>query len=887
TTLPALPLTSSGKIDRNALPAPALDGGASSATEHAPPRTPIEHALVQIWAEVLGRAPDTVSIHDDFFALGGHSLRAVQIVSRIRDRLGAELALRAVFEAPTVAALAPRVAAAAGDHLPPIAPMPRDQPLPLSLAQQRIWFLHQLDAQSGAYHMPLALRLRGDLDTAALQHALTAMVDRHELLRTSFPERDGRPVQHIHDAASVPLPVADLSDLAPELRLAEARRLAADDAAHPFDLAHGPLVRAQLVRLADDDHVLLVCLHHLVADGGSLPILVREIAAGYDHARTGGGDGPIPGLAPLAMQFADIAAWQHQHLVPRLDPELAYWRDALAGAPAALELPTDRPRPATQSFAGATVLFSIEPALARAVEALGHQHGATLFMVLQSAWAVLLARHSRQDHVVVGAPVANRSRAALEPLIGMFVNTLALHNDLSGRPGFAEVLRRGRAMVLGAFDHQDLPFEQLVEALQPVRDMSRNPVFQAAFTLDHEPAAPPALPGLQLVPLHDGADLGPQIAKFDLDLHLTTRSGGLEATLLYSTALFDRITIERMARQFTALLAAAVAAPDMPVHALELSDADERALLAAWSATAAELPGTDDCLHELIAQQAARTPDHVAVVFEDQQLTYAELLARAHQLAHHLQQLGVGPDDVVAVLLERSLDLPVALLGILAAGAAYLPLDPDHPAERLAFAVRDAGAPLLVTCHALAGKLAGPLADHPARVVCLDGSWPATDPGDPPAPLARPEHLAYVLYTSGSTGTPKGVPITHRALVSFLRAMMRTVALEPRDAILAVTTVAFDIAALELFQPLVSGARLVLADGRQAADAAELRHLIDRHAITVLQATPATWRMLVNAGWQGAPGLRMLCGGEALPARLAAELRLRGRALWNVYGSTE
>ena len=492
TMLDALPLTRNGKLDRKALPAPQR----AQDSAYTAPRTETEAALVALWAEVLQREPDELGIFGDFFALGGHSLSAVQVVSRIRERFAVELPLRVLFQAPTIAATAEYLAnAEAPTGWPAIEPAPRDQPLPLSLAQQRIWFIARLDDGGVAYNMPAALRLRGALDAVALERALSGMVGRHEVLRTAFPERDGQPVQAIQPPAPVHLPIVDLSDLDPETREIAVRQVAAENALAPFDVLRGPLLRAQLVRLEAEDHALLLCVHHLVADGWSVPILVRELVAGYryaqEHPESCGEDfdiawySRIPGLPKLPVQYADVAVWQHHHLVPHLTDQLAYWREALAGAPASLELITDRPRPPVQTFTGASISFAVEPAVITALEDLAWGREASLFMALQCAWAVLLGRYSGQDDVVVGSPVANRPLVTLEPLIGMFVNTLALRNDLSGEPGFTELIGRTRDRMLAAFEHQDLPFEQLVEALRPESaTCSRNPIFQTTFTLE-------------------------------------------------------------------------------------------------------------------------------------------------------------------------------------------------------------------------------------------------------------------------------------------------------------------------------------------------------------------------------------------------------------------
>ncbi|HEV2846615.1 MAG TPA: amino acid adenylation domain-containing protein, partial [Thermoanaerobaculia bacterium] len=730
--------------------------------------------------------------------------------------------------------------------------------VPLSFAQERLWVLDQLDPGKPTYNIPTALRLRGPLDLSALTASLQEIVRRHDVLRTVFPAVGDRPVQKVVRNSGLALPVTDLAGLPPAQREAEAKRVVTAEARRPFDLAVGPLVRGVLLRLDEDDHAVLFVLHHVVADGWSMGVMVNELAALYEAFLE---NRPSP-LPELAVQYADYAAWQREWLRGHtLKTQIAYWRGQLAGAPA-LELPTDRPRPPVQRFRGASRSFFLSRETSEALAALGQAEGATLFMTLAAAFQVLLHRYSGQNDILVGTPVAGRNRAEVEGLIGFFVNTLVLRSGLAGGPGFPALVRRVRRGTLEAFAHQELPFEKLVEELQPERDLSRSPLFQVMFSLQNANSARLDLPGLRLSswPLGEAV-----VAKFDLTLTMVERSEGLGGSLEYSTDLFDRPTIDRMLGHFRTLLNAIVAEPLCSVSELPLlTGAEREQLLSAWNATGREVPAF--CVHEGIAAQAARTPDAVAVTFGAMALTYRELDRRANALAHRLRELGVRPETRVGIALERSLEMVVGLLAVLKAGGAYVPLDPSYPAERLDFMREDAGISLLLTrdFFAEAGEIE-----------------------QPPVGGAGPWNLAYVIYTSGSTGRPKGVQISHEALTNFLASMAERPGIGAGDVLLAVTSLSFDIAGLELYLPLLAGGRVALASREEAADGHRLRELIAASGATVLQATPATWRLLLEAGWTGGEGLKALCGGEALPPSLASSLRERVGSLWNVYGPTE
>jgi amino acid adenylation domain-containing protein len=800
-------------------------------------------------------------------------------MARMREAFGLELPLRGLFEGPTVAELGEQVEAArldgAGLKVPALVGRPRPDQMPLSFAQERLWLLEQLGAAGAAYTIAAGVRLEGGLDVVALDRAFCELVKRHETLRTRFTAVEGTPVQVIEPGRLLRLEVGDLSGLAEDERLAAVRRRSGEMAREPFDLEHGPLFRASLFKLSAEEHVVVVVMHHIISDGWSLGVLIREVGALYG-ALVAGGRSP---LAELSVQYADYTLWQREWLQGEvLEQQVAYWKERLAGAPAALDLPTDRMRPAVQSFRGTGYGFTLSPEIADALARLARSEGATLFMVLLAALQTTLSRWSGQDDIVVGTPIAGRTHRQTEGLIGFFVNMLALRTDLSGDPSFRELLRRVKEVTLEAYAHQDLPFEKLVEVLRPVRDLSRQPIFQVLLALQNVPQERLELPGLRL------SRVGGEhvTARFDLSLYVQETEQGLRGHFEYATELFDGSTIERLAGHFERLLGGVMAAPDCRLSELGLLSDAERLLTAEWNATAAAYP-QDKCVHELIAEQAARKPEAVAVVYEDRQLSYTELERRSNQLAHYLKSLGVGPEVIVGLCVERSLEMVVGLLGILKAGGAYLPLDASYPRERLAYMLEDAGVAVLVTQAGLAAALPA----HDA-VVRLDADWPiiANEPTQALAGGVGSNNLAYVIYTSGSTGKPKGVMVGHGAVVNFLCSMAAWPGLGIFDVLASVTPLSFDIAGLEIYLPLVTGARLVVIPRSVALDGRCLHQQLEAVAASVMQATPASWRLLGEAGWRG-KGLKVLCGGEALPADLARVLPAGGGEVWNLYGPTE
>ena len=751
-------------------------------------------------------------------------------------------------------------------------------PCRLSYAQQRLWFLQQLDPESPAYSLCNAIRVQGPFDITLLRRALSEIVRRHEALRTTFQLIDAVPLQVINLPQPLDLPAIDLSGLPDEQREAEVRNRAAQEARRPFDLSEGPLLRVSLLKLNEEDQVVLFTMHHIVSDGWSMDVLIRELTSLY-HAYSAGRPSP---LFDLPIQYPDFSEWQRDWLQGDvLKAQLDYWKTQLAGIPQSLELPTDFPRPSRETFEGGSHSFTLPDSLYKSLKMFCELEQVTPFMALLGAFQTLLSRYTGQRDIVVGSSVANRNRKEIEGLIGFFVNTLVLRADLSANPTFQDLMRQVRVTVLDAYDHQDLPFERIVDELNPERIRNINPIFQVGFSLHQVSSKDLALPGTTI----SSVKIEGVTAKFDLSLEVFDSSQGLTGMFVYKSALFNPSTIARMAEHFLTLAEAVVSNACRRVLELPIiSESERERMLLDWNNTVFDYP-SQYTVQELFEQQAERTPNRIAVEVAGQRLTYRELDGLTNRLANYLRGLGVGPELLVALCVERSTDMIVGALAILKAGGAYIPLDPGYPAERLAYILEHARAAVVLTQeHLRAG-----LPVHSARVVCLDSERQqiAGESDLPPAVKRDMESLAYVIYTSGSTGKPKGVQIPHGALVNFLHSMKREPGLSDQDVVLAVTPLSFDIAGLEIYLPLITGAKVVLATHTEACDGALLADKLATSRATMMQATPATWRMLLESGWRGNGQLRVLCGGEAITDKLAESLLRANASVWNMYGPTE
>ena len=872
--LPELPKGPTGKPQRIGLAARlGLDAPSPPASgPRTPPRTPLESRLAEIWRELLGVSP--AGVEDNFFHLGGDSILATQLIVRLRDEFGVELPMFRLFNSPTLAALAewipsaPRSDAAAAARIPRVG---RDRPLPLSFAQQRMWFLNRFEDEAVAYAMPAAVRLRGSLNIAALRSALQSILDRHEVLRANYTAPEGVPVQVAAPQRTFELPLVDLQYPGEPERLARLHQISREEAIRPFDLSADLPLRALLLRMAPDDHVLLITVHHIVSDGWSKSLFFRELSVFYRAAL----NHAPPDLPELPLQYGDFAVWQRSLLGGDAGARLAaYWTGRLRGIPPVLDLPADRPRPARQTFRGAIERLHLPASLAASVRALSRAESVTPFMLLLAAYQALLSRYSGQSDICVSAPVAGRVRQETENLIGLFVNVLVLRTDLSENPTFRQLLARVREITLGAYDHQDMPLERLMEIAQPERSLSHSPLFQVMFQLRNFPEIVTRLEGLQteVIPVDPGT------SQFELFLEITETPEGLACALTYNTDRFEPASARRILGHYRTLLEAAVAAPDLAAGSMPLLTGAERSqLLDEWNQTRAEYPPVS--VLKLIEEQVARTPSAVAAVQGSRRWSYAELDRHAAGVARRLRELGAGDGALVAVSVDRSLEMLGALLGVWKAGAAYVPLDPSYPPQRLRFILEDAGAAALIVDSPSRGQWGG------VSMPVLDLAAIVPDP-DACASSAAPGDLAFVIYTSGSTGQPKGVAIRHAGLTNCLTFLRAEVSPSPTDVVLGLTTIAFDIASVEMFLPLVAGACVSLVGRDVAADGRLLARAITRSGATILQATPATWQMLLDSGWTPPPGLRIISGGEVLTPAIAAPLLACG-ALWNLYGPTE
>ena len=762
---------------------------------------------------------------------------------------------------------------------PPIQRTSRDQSLPLSFAQMRLWLLDRIEPDTAAYNIQSNFILKGELNLAVFEQTLSDIVRRHEALRTYFVEVDGQPVQKIAAPEPFHISVIDLQGLSEAEWWQEAARLVAADAMQPFDLRKAPLIRASLLKRTPQHHVVLFNVHHIVFDEWSLGVFQHELTELYASflLKT------KSSLPELPVQYADYAVWQRNWLQGEmLQTQLDYWKEKLKGSLPVLELPTDRPRPSVQTHNGSTASLLVSADLTAKLNTLSRREGVTLFITLMSAFQVLLFRYTGQEDLLVGTPIANRNRAEIEGLIGFFVNTLVMRNDLSGNPSFLDLLKRVQDTALGAYAHQDMPFEKLVQELNPERDLSRSPILQVLFSFLNTPTQPVVFPELEVIRVKPEGGA----SKVDLSLYAIEVPEGLSCTFEYNTDLFNADRIQRMLQHLRVLLEGIVRDPALRLSDLAILTAEERhQLVVECNHTQVDFPD-HITLHELFEQQAQKTPNAVAVEFEGARLSYCELNERANQLARHLNSLGVGPDTPVGLFHERSLNMMVALLGILKAGGAYVPLDPSFPDDRLNYMVENSGMRVLITQSSLDGLLPA----RPQTVVRLDSDWKQIaklDAGGLTPSQLRPSNLAYVLYTSGSTGRPKGVEIEHSSIVNLLLSTQREPGFTTTDSMLAITTLSFDIAALELYLPLISGGRTVIASREDTHDPARLIRRMEESRCTVMQATPTTWRAIIHAGWNGSPTLKVLCGGEAFPPELAEKLKSLCGELWNMYGPTE
>ena len=892
-TLDRFPLTPNGKVDRKALPAPD-NQRPDMGDAYVAPRGKNEETLARIWAEVL--RIDSVGVQDNYFDLGGDSLKVAQIATRVRESFEINVPIRAMFEHPTVAGLMTVIEGLeVSDDDPvelPIRRVPRDRPLPLSFAQERVWFIHQLNPENLAYNFQSSIRLTGALNVAALERSLDEIVRRHEAYRTTFPTIDGRPTQRIHPHKPFSLPLVDLSKLPADEREKAWQEWCDVDFQKTFDLRKLPLVEWTLFRFGQSDHVIIHKEHHTVHDGWAFNLFVMELVELY-AAFSEGRSSPLP---ELEVQFADFAAWQHEWTQGAVAAEqLAYWKKRLSSIPPVLQLPTKGPRPVQQSFKGAAPRAEVPIPLVNDLRALSRQEDATLFMTMLGGFVALLHRYTGEPDVAVGTFFANRRLRESESLIGMILNNVVIRVALEKDPTVRELISQVKDVLLESANYQDVPFDRVVEAVQPRRDLSHNPLFQVMFSFHDEPMPERILPGLdvKLTPV-----LSNHSAKFDLGvigiphsaqvlgLPRASENDGLTMVWEHSTDLFELSTINRMIEHYEGLLEAMVQNPDQRISELPLgTKAELDQQLVAWNATDASYP-RDRCVHQLIEAQVERTPDAVAVVFGDGKLSYRELETHSNQLAHYLREKGVKPGVLVGISVERSLAMVVALLGIWKAGGSYVPIDPAFPSERQAFMIEDAALSFMVTQQHLKERLG----HAPETIICLDSDQSAIA-GESERPLAGvaalPDNIAYVIYTSGSTGKPKGVQVPHRAVVNFLTTMAREPGLTATDRLLAVTTLSFDIAGLELFLPLTVGAAVIVASRDVAANGEELAKLLTDSGATIMQATPTTWRILIDVRWKGIQSFTALCGGEPLPRSLASELLPRVENLWNMYGPTE
>lgn len=911
-SLQQLPLTPNDKIDRKALPLPTQEKP-DSAQVYQAPRTSVEEVVADLWCEVLGL--NKSGIHEQFFDLGGHSLLATQIIAQLRKTFHVELPLHTIFAAPTIAGLtqalinnekqpgqiesianalklmqessseedeqAGRLISVLEEQGIDTAPLelsivkyPVSEKPPLSYGQQRLWFLDKLEPGSH-YNDAFSLHLRGDLDVDALEMSINQIISRHEVLRTVFATAEGEPYQVIYPDLHLQLDQIDLREIPKTQRSNKIQTHMTEQIGFPIDLANGPVLRTTLYRLDDNEYLFLLVIHQIANDSWSLGIFMDELWKLY-LAFIDNNPSPLP---ELTIQYTDYAQWQRRWFESGvIDKELTYWIEKLSGDLPILDLPTDHPRPATQCFKGARYFITLSDEIVDRLKKLSAESSCTPFITLLTVFKVLLFRYTAQTDIIVGAPIANRDRQEMAPLIGMFINNLILRTDLSGDPTFRQLLMKVLQTTTEAYDHPNVPFESLVEVLHPERDLSRTPLFQVMFDYQNTPLKFPKLSKLAIEPQAiDG-----KMSRLDLTFELSETSEGIKGHWEYNTDLFAPCRIERMAKHFQNLLAAALKIPDQHLSELPLlSEAEQKQLVVDWNTTQAPYP-SDKGIHQLFEQQARLTPDTTALIMGGETLSYRQLNQQANLLATHLRSIGVEGNSLVGICVERSLEMVVAMLGILKAGAAYLPLDPSYPEERIAYMLEDSQSSIVIT-H---GNLSQRLSNFGVTVISL--VQPLNGNSENPDISLNSDNLAYIIYTSGSTGKPKGVEVPHRSVVNFLCSMQREPGIQSSDVLLAVTTISFDISVLEIFLPLISGASVVIADRDTTMDGKQLSRLLSDTDVSIMQATPATWRLLLTAGWKGSEKIKALCGGEAMPTELIKELVPRaGGGLWNMYGPTE
>lgn len=889
-----IPKTSSGKFQRYKLRENYINGEydlvkqkihaliaeKSGNREIAQPKTPVQKELVKIWSEIL--KCKNIGINDDFFELGGDSLKATQVISRVRERFQLEVKQAEIFENPTIESLAVIIENAAqpeNDTADEIKPITQEtDKAQLSYAQQRLWFLDRLNLHSPQYNLSKGLVLKGKLNTEALKKSFTAIIRRHKILQAYFIEEDGLPVQLFSRQTEMPLKISDLRDIQEKDKKTKIAELAKREASAPFNLERAPLIRGNLLCVNEEEHILILSVHHIVFDGWSFGILLKELNYYYKEFITGGGR-PLP---ELKIQYADFSRWQKENIKSRrLNNQLEYWKKQLGGNLPVLNLPVDKTRPAVQTYNGAKFTSFIPVELADKIEKYAKKENATSFMVLLAAFNLLLYKYSGQTDIILGSPIANRNRKEIEGLIGFFTNNVVLRTRFSNEMNFNGLLQKVKQVTVDAYSNQDVQFEKIVEELHIERDMSKNPLFQVLFGMQNTPAPAMEMPGLDVSFL----DIDSGYSRFDLSVDIRNAGGGLAADFEYNTDLFNEDTVIRMAGHFNQLLSGAVKNPYLPLDDYEILTAEERkAILYDWNNTKEDLPDIISWT-QLFEKQAALTPHAVAAVCGNQQMSYAELNENSNRVARYLQSCGVSAESIVGVYIDRSIDMLVALLGIQKAGAAYLPMDPIFPKERLAYMLEDADVNIILSEK----ELAATLPKHNARVICLDSEKKIISQcsAEDITLKKASNNLAYVIYTSGSTGKPKGVQIKQRSLINLLISFAKKVEIKESDSLLAVTTLSFDIAGLELYMPLICGAKVVIAQRDDVTDGNKLISILEQQKITVMQATPATWRLLIESGWTGSDNLKILCGGEALPKDLLNRLFKKCKMLINVYGPTE